>query len=167
MYAYKMNDKVFRYIKWLKYLLFGAAALAFAALLILSNLFPQPSVEFAGSAGAAQGVDALLIVCGIILALAILAVLGFAVVNIVKNPSNGRYTLVSAAVLVFLFGVCWLLSSAEPVVKTIGGYFDNALELRWADTGLYVAYVMLAAAVGIIIFCEVRAALNRRANRKE
>lgn len=161
-----MNDRIFKYIRWFKYLLFGAGGLSFVVLLVMANIFPEPSLEFVGSAGAAKGVDIMLWFAFAILAVAVLSAIGFAAADIAGNPKADRTTVISFGALAVLFGVCWLLSSDEPISKTVGGFFDNGPTLRWVDTGLYVGYAALAIAVGIIIFCEVRGSVMKRQNRR-
>ena len=71
-------------------------------------------------------------------------------------------TLIGLVVMIVIFGVGYLLSSDAPVPNPAeNGYFDNPVELRLTDVGLYAGYIMLAASFLVIIWGEIRNAFKK------
>ena len=82
-----MNNKAFKYVKYLSYLLLLLGVGVFAYFVIASVMFPEPSTEFpVGTVGSAMGVDVMLIYAYIIFAIALVLAIVFPLINIISNP---------------------------------------------------------------------------------
>jgi hypothetical protein len=157
-----MNNKAFKYIKYLSYLLFAGGVAVLVYFLVMSIISPEPSREFAeASVGAAQGSGVMLAYSYVLIAIAIVVALIFPLINIVKNPKGSMRSLLGLLLMVIVLGVGYLLSSADPVVNSAGGYFEDPATLKLTDTGLYATYFMMLVAFGVIIFGEIKNAIKK------
>lgn len=158
-----MNNKAFKYIKYISYLLLILGVAVFAYFIIASILYPEPSPVYpVGSVGAAMGVDVMLYYAYIIFAAALIIAVIFPIINILSNPKGAMRTLIGLVAMIVIFGVGYLLSSDAPVPNPAeNGYFDNPVELRLTDVGLYAGYIMLAASFLVIIWGEIRNAFKK------
>jgi len=158
-----MNNKAFKYIKYLLYVLLALGVAVFAYFVIASALYPEPATEFpVGTVGNAMGVNVMLVYAYIILAVALILAIFFPIKNIICNPKGAMRTLIGLVMMIVLFGVSYLLASDAPVPNpAANGYFDNPTQLKLVDLGLYSAYAILAAAFLVIIWGEIRSAFKR------
>ena len=85
----------------------------------------------------------------------ILGAIIFPLVNLIKNPKGAMRSLLGLALLVVVLCVGFALSSAEPVVTAANHVFDNVLELRLSDVGLYTIYIVFAASILTIVVTEI------------
>ncbi len=156
-----MNNKAFKYVKYLSYLLFAGGIIAIAYFLVMSAVRPEQSLEFQSTVGAARGTGVMLGYTYALLAIATIVALVFPLINIVKNPKGSMRTLMGLLLMVVVLGVGYLLSSSAPVPNSAGGYFEDAATLKLTDTGLYATYIMMVVAFGVIIFGEVKNAIKK------
>ncbi len=112
------------------------------------------AVPFATMTGDQPSVDAMLNFAYAILgATAVLAVL-LPALNLAKNPAGAVRSLLGLAVVAVVFGVAYAMSDSTPVV-TVSDTYDNVLELRLSDTGLFATYFAMATTVVSIAALEV------------
>ena len=158
-----MNNKAFKYVKYLSYLLLLLGVGVFAYFVIASVMFPVPSTEFpVGTVGSAMGVDVMLIYAYIIFAIALVLAIVFPLINIISNPKGAMRTLVGLVVMIVIFGISYLCSSDTPVPNpAANGYFDNPVTPRLTDVGLYAGYAMFALTLLVILWGEIRSAFKR------
>ena len=112
---------------------------------------------FAGEAA----VGAMLTWAYIILGLALGSAVVFPVVGMFSNPKAAVRTLVGLVVAVAAIFGLYSLSSANPMLLPNGDVFDNVATLRLTDTGLYIAYIVLAASFAAILFGELKSAFKK------
>lgn len=157
-----MNNKIFKYIKYLSYLLMGlgVAVLVYFLVASLTNTTPYAGYPKA-SEGAASGANLMLIYAYILVAITIFVAIIFPIINIIKNPKGSMRSLLGILLMVVVLGVSYLVSSSEPMTLSDGAVVDSVSTLKLADMGLYAAYVMLAVAFLAILFGELKNALKK------
>ena len=158
-----MNNKAFKYIKYLSYVMLLLGVGVFVYFIITSLMYPEPSTEFAvGSVGAGMGVNVMLIYTYIILAVALLIAIVFPVVNIVSNPKGAMRSLIGLVAMIVIFLVSYLLASDTPIPNpAANGYFDDPVTLKLTDVGLYSGYAILVIAFIVILWGEIRSAIKK------
>ena len=157
------NEKIFKYIKILLYVLMGLGVAVFLFWIVMSILQPQPSPDFSvGTVGSAKGVGVMLTYTYILVALALVVALAFPLINIIKNPKAAKRSLIGLGAMIVVLAIGYLFSSTTPVPNSGGGYFTNPFELRMTDMGLYAAYIMLIAAFLLIIGTEIWGSVRKK-----
>ncbi len=156
-----MNNKVFKYVKYLSYLLFAGGIAVLGYFLAMSVISPEQSLEFQSTVGAAQGSGVMLVYTYILIGVAIIVALIFPLVSIVKNPKGSMRSLLGLLLMVVVLGIGFLLSKSNPVPNSGGGYFEDAATLKLTDTGLYATYIMMVVAFGVILFGEIKNAIKK------
>ena len=106
-------------------------------------------------------VGAMLTWAYIILGLAIATAVVFPLISMFSNPKGAIRTLVGLVVAVAAIFGLYSLASADPMMLPNGDVFDNATTLKLTDTGLYIAYLVLAAAFATILFGELKSAFKK------
>ena len=106
-------------------------------------------------------VGAMLTWAYIILGLALAAAVVFPLVGMFSNPKGAVRTLVGLVIAVAAIFGLYSLASADPMMLPNGDVFDNATTLKLTDTGLYIAYLVLAAAFATILFGELKSAFKK------
>lgn len=106
-------------------------------------------------AGAVTSVDMMLNWAYIVLGIAIVCVVVFPAYTLALNPKGAIRSLVGLLILLVVLGVCYALGSSDTVV-TAGSVYENPVQLKVTDMGLYATYIALAAAILSIIVCEIR-----------
>lgn len=158
------NEKIFKYIKLLSYVLLGLGVVVFIYFLIAAMTQSQPSSEegmSAWSAGTVKGTNLMLIYTYILLFITILVALIFPLINIIKNPKGSMGSLIGMLIMIVVLGVTYLFSSSEPIETPVAVY-DQVGWLRISDMGLYTAYIMLVVAFGAILFGELKNAFKKK-----
>lgn len=158
-----MNNKIFKYIKYLSYVMLGLGVVVFAYFLVASLTQTQPSSEpgfAAWSAGSVSGINVMLIYAYILLAVTILVALIFPLINIVKNPKGSMRSLIGLLAMVVVLGIGYIFSKSTPIITPVDTY-DNVFELRLTDTGLIAAYIIFFVAIATILFGEIKSALKK------
>jgi hypothetical protein len=95
-----------------------------------------------------------------IVGIGIVAALISPIKNLFTTPKAALKALVGLVVAAAVIGGCYALSSAAPVPNSAGGFFENAFELKFTDTALYLAYLALGISVLAIVAGEVRNAIK-------
>lgn len=160
-----MNDKIFKYIKILSYVLLGLGAASLIYFLVASATQTELDPTYTtvdATVGAAKGAGVMLTYAYITLAIAIVLVLLFPLINIIKNPKGAKNILIALGIMVVLFGGGYLLGDTTPIENVAdGGYWDNKFTLKITDMGLYAAYLLMAVAFVVIIYGEVKSSLMK------
>ena len=84
---------------------------------------------------------------------AALAVVGFSVMQMMKNPNNAKKTLYSIGGLVVVLVLGYLLASSE-VLPTYEKYGVNASTAKRVGMGLNAFYFLAIGAIGSLIYSE-------------
>lgn len=135
-------------MKWTKYV---------QLVLMLCGVAVFAYFLFAGEAA----VGAMLTWAYIILGLALLSAVVFPLISMFSNPKGAVRTLVGLVVAVAAIFGLYSLSSAAPMLLPNGDVFDNVATLKLTDTGLYIAYIVMAAAFAAILFGELKSVFKK------
>ncbi|MBO5710933.1 MAG: hypothetical protein J6U99_01575 [Rikenellaceae bacterium] len=108
-----------------------------------------------GSGAQSSSLDMVLYWSYFLLGATVLGVIVFPMINLIKNPKGAMRSLLGLALLAVVLLIGFALSSAEPVVTAANHVFDNVLELRLSDVGLYTAYIVFAATILTIVVTEI------------
>lgn len=141
-----------KWVKYVEYALFAITIVCFASLFFL------PKVEHMGETHA-NCEWMMWWMYGIVI-IGIIAALISPVKNMITNPKAAIKALVGLVVAVVIVGGCYALSSAAPVPNSAGGFFEDAFELRFTDTVLYIAYLALGGCVLAILAGTVKNAIK-------
>ncbi len=123
------------------------------ALLIVSVVIV--AVPFITQTGSTPSVDTMLSWAGGLLGLTTLLAIVLPMLNLAQNPKGAMRSLIGVAIVAIVFGVAYGLSDATPITAPGGVVYDNVLELRLSDTGLFATYFAMATAVGSIVVLEI------------
>ncbi len=87
----------------------------------------------------------------VLLAVAVVAAIGFPLLQLIKNPKGAKGALIGLGLLVVVLGISYALSS---------DYNPSDIEIspegaKQVDTGLFAFYILSAVAVGATIYAEV------------
>lgn len=141
-----------KWVKYVEYALFAITIVCFASLFFL------PKVEHMGEVHA-NCEWMMWWMYGIVI-IGIIAALISPVKNMITNPKAAIKALIGLVVAVVIVGGCYALSSAAPVPNSAGGFFEDAFELRFTDTVLYIAYLALGGCVLAILAGTVKNAIK-------
>jgi len=87
----------------------------------------------------------------LLLAIAVVAAIGFPVLDLIRNPKGAKGALLGLGLLVVVFGLSYALSSdANPSKIEL-----SASSVKLVDTGLFAFYILAAIAVGATVYSEV------------
>ena len=142
-------------MKWVKYVEYVLFAIT---IVCLASLFFLPKVAHMGDMHA----DCEWILWWLygIVAIGIVAALLSPIKNMITNPKAALKTLIGLVVAVAVIGGCYALSSAAPVPNSAGGFFENAFELKFTDTVLYLAYLVLGVSILSILAGSFKSAVK-------
>ena len=142
-------------MKWVKYVEYVLFAIT---IVCLASLFFLPKVAHMGDMHA----DCEWILWWLygIVAIGIVAALLSPIKNMITNPKAALKTLIGLVVAVAVIGGCYALSSAAPVPNSAGGFFEDAFELKFTDTVLYLAYLVLGASILSILAGSFKSAIK-------
>ena len=135
-------------MKWTKYV---------QLVLMLCGVAVFAYFLFAGEAA----VGAMLTWAYIILGLALASAVVFPLISMFSNPKGAVRTLVGLVIAVAAIFGLYSLSSAAPMLLPNGDVFDNVATLKLTDTGLYIAYIVMAAAFAAILFGELKSVFKK------
>jgi hypothetical protein len=87
----------------------------------------------------------------VLLAVAVVAAIGFPLLQLIKNPKGAKGALMGLGLLVVVLGISYALSS---------DYNPSDIEIspegaKQVDTGLFAFYILSVVAVGATIYAEV------------
>lgn len=102
-----------------------------------------------------ENVDLMLRWSYIVLGLAVALVILLPLYNLAQNPKGAIRSLVGLVAILILVGVAYALGSDATVV-TPSEIYDNPVDLKVTDAGLYTTYVALIVVVATIIYGEIR-----------
>lgn len=92
-----------------------------------------------------------IIISYILLAVAVVAAIGFPLLQLVKNPKGAKGALIGIGLLVVVLGISYALSSdhnpSNMVITPEGA--------KQVDTGLFAFYILAAVAVAATVYAEV------------
>ena len=80
--------------------------------------------------------------------------------NLFTSPKAALTTLIGLIVVALIIGGAWMLSSAAPVPNSAGGFFEDAFELKFTDTLIYVTYLVGGVSLLAILAGEIRNAIK-------
>lgn len=158
-----MNNKIFKYIKYLSYLILVLGVAVFVYFMAASAMYPEQAMEFpVGTVGNVMGVNVMLIYTYIIFAISVVLAVVFPLINIVTNPKGAMRTLIGLGAMIVIFGISYLLASDAPIANPAeNGFFDNSAVLKLTDVGLFATYAVLLLSFLVIIWGELRSAIKR------
>ncbi len=122
------------------------------ALIVISVLVIL--IPFATQTGAQPNVDVMLRWTYVILGVAVVATIVLPLFNLAKNPKGAMRSLIGMAIVVVILLIAYAASDATPVVTPTTVY-DNPLELKLSDTGLFTTYAALGITLVSIFVTEV------------
>ena len=141
-----------KWVKYVEYVLFAAAIVCFASLFFL------PKVQHMGDMHA--DVEWMMMLTYAIVAIGVVCALISPIKNLFSSPKAALKALVGLVVAAAIVGGCYALSSAAPVPNSAGGFFEDAFDLKFTDTALFLAYLALGVSVLSILAGEIRNALK-------
>ena len=141
-----------KWVKYVEYVLFAISIVCFASLFFL------PQVQHMGDMHA----DCEWILWWMygIVGIGIVAALASPVKNLFTSPKAAIKALVGLVVAAAVIGGCYALSSAAPVPNSAGGFFEDAFELRFTDTVIYLTYLVAGVSILSILAGEIRNAIK-------
>lgn len=95
------------------------------------------------------------IATAILLGVAMIAALGFAIVSFVQNPKSAVKTLVGLGVIVVLYFIGKAITPAEPVYNVIGEKLADTNVALYAGASVFTGMVMLLLTFLIFIVSEL------------
>lgn len=126
-----------KFLSILKYVLLAGSIVSIAGLLFVDAESADETFVV--------GIMLTWLYCLIGIAVGVTVLLPF--INIVKDPKEAVKSLGGLGIVVLVVALCYALSDTTPVVNSGGGMFENELELRMSDTGLYAAYLSIGFAI--------------------
>lgn len=141
-----------KWVKYVEYVLFAISIVCFASLFFL------PQVQHMGDMHA----DCEWILWWMygIVGIGIVAALASPVKNLFTTPKAALKALVGLVVAAAVIGGCYALSSAAPVPNSAGGFFEDAFELKFTDTVIYLTYLVAGVSILSILVGEIRNAIK-------
>lgn len=124
---------------------------------IVRYLFLAISVLAVGSyfVGVAD-VDAMLYWAYVLLGLTVASVIILPLLNVISNPKGAASSLLGLVIVAAVLGVTYSMASDAPIVNSAGGFFEDSLELKLSDMGLYTTYFTMATTILIVVGGEIR-----------
>lgn len=141
-----------KWVKYVEYVLFAITIACFASLFFL------PQVQHMGEMHANP--EWIMWWMYGIVGIGIVAALVSPIKNLFTTPKAALKALVGLVVAAAVVGGCFALSSDVPVPNSAGGFFENAFDLRFTDTMLYLAYLAAGVTILSILVGEIRNAIK-------
>ena len=109
----------------------------------------------------ASSVSTYMFIAYFVLAIAVLAVLIFTVINLISNAAGLINTIISIGAFILLALICYFVfaSGVETVLKD--GSVLTVSESKLVGAGLYLFYVLAFVAGGTMMFFGVKKSLNK------
>ena len=141
-----------KWVKYVEYLLFIITIACFASLFFL------PQVQHMGDTHAdPQWMMAWMYA---IVAIGLIAALISPVKNLFSSGKAALSTLIGLVVAAVVVFGCYAISSDVPVPNSAGGFFEDAFDLKFTDTMLYLTYLVGGASIVAILAGEIRNAIK-------
>ena len=138
--------------KYVEYVLFAITIVCFASLFFL------PQVQHMGDMYA--DVEWMMMLTYAIVGIGIVCALISPIKNLFSSPKAALKALIGLVVPAAVVFGCYALSSAAPVPNSAGGFFENAFDLKFTDTMLYLTYLVGGVSIVAIIAGEIRNAIK-------
>lgn len=135
-----------KYLSILRYTLIGIGILLI--LLMMFRVFDGNDPDYN------NGVGIILTWAYILLGIAILTAVLMPLINIIQNPKNAVRSLIGLGAIAVVLIIAYVMSSDAPI-QLSGSITASPAELKWTDTGLYVTYILLGAAIASIVIGEI------------
>lgn len=134
-------------MKYISFIRYGLIAIS----LVILAIFLATNNE---TAGTYPYIDLLLKWTYAVLAVSVGAVVILPLLSMAKNPKGTIRTLIGVGILLLIVGVSYALADGTTIVTPAKTY-DNVIELKASDTGLYATYFAFAAAIVAIVAGEL------------
>ncbi len=105
-------------------------------------------------AGADPNVDMMLRWMYVLLGLSVASAILAPLFSIARNPKSAVRSIIGLVVIVLVAIIAYNLSSDEPV-QAATKIYDDPMELRLSDMGLFTTYVVFACAIISIVVTEI------------
>ena len=100
--------------------------------------------------------EGLLIVwCYILLGIASVVAIVFPMIMMVQNPKKAKSVMIGVASLLFICVIGYFMSGNEVHINYDGDILADAGTSLKSEAGIIASYILLAGAIGVIIFAEV------------
>jgi hypothetical protein len=139
-----MNDKYFKYVQWLLYLLMGLSAL-FVILFYISPSNPDMLLYW---------MYALLILSGVV-------ILTVATYGMVKNPKGSYQAVIYIAGMIILGILSYVFAKNNYSPALLEKYSITATTVKMVGAGLTMTYIILAISIGALIFSSTSKFLKK------
>ena len=116
-------------------------------------------IEFDQTAFGCAAISWGLYFCYIIFAVAVLAALGLALYNTLKNPGTLVKSGIGIGVLIVVLVISYALSDSE-VSAIAKGLGENESSVKWIGAGLIMFYFALFAAMAGLVYSEISKAFK-------
>jgi len=93
--------------------------------------------------------------CYILLGVATATAIIFPIITMAGNPKKAKSAVIGIAALVIICGISYSLGGNEEVMDTNAKLLADSTTSQVSEGGLIATYVLLAGAIGVIIFSEV------------
>lgn len=145
-----MDSKFLKILKIFNYVVLGICVVVSLLFFILPANTPQ------GKDGALLFTTAY-----ILMALAVLLLVGFFIMNMIEHPQKIKFVLLGIVAAAVLVGVSYALSTPTAVgLNNELAHSTSAAAIRWTETGIIAMYILFAGAILSLIFGGVRNAFK-------
>lgn len=137
-----MSDGLSKILQILQYALLGISAIL--GVIFLSGVITE---------------DTIIYWCYFLLVVAAVAAIGFAIVNMVKNPKRAKTSLIGLGALGVIFVIAYALGSDE-ILPEYREFISDPSASKQVSMGLIAFYILGIVAVGAAIFSEISRAFK-------
>ncbi len=137
-----MSDKLNKTLQILQYALLGIST-------ILGVIFLFGLIT----------VDTIIYWCYFLLVVAAVAAIGFAILNMIKNPKRAKTSLIGLGALAVVFVIAYALGGDE-ILPEYRGFISEPSASKQVSMGLIAFYILGIVAVGTAIFSEISRAFK-------
>jgi hypothetical protein len=142
-------------MKWVKYVEY---ALFVAAIICFASLFFLPQMQYQGDMH--PEIQWMMMFTYAIVGIGIVCALISPIKNLFSSPKAALKALIGLVVAAAVVFGCYTLASAEPVPNAAGGFFENAFDLKFTDTMIYLVYLIGGVSILAILAGEIRNAIK-------
>jgi hypothetical protein len=100
-------------------------------------------------------VDTGLYITYVLIGICVIGILGFSLVNVVKNPGGAKSGLFGLVGLIVVFGLTYVLSDGSDAATEFADMGITETTSKRVGMGLGTFYVLTAAAIVAILYVEV------------
>ncbi|MGP1362365.1 MAG: hypothetical protein ACTTKZ_01600 [Bacteroides sp.] len=87
----------------------------------------------------------------------------FPIAYIVQNPRKAIKALVALVILAIVVSIAYALADGEPLqTASLNPDFKDSAVLKFSDTGIYTAYILIVASIVLLLATGVRNMINNR-----